>query len=312
MDKISFIIPNFNGEKLLSKNLPKVFSVIKGFEERNKVAVEIVIADDASTDKSLEVIKSFNQPNLVIVENKINKGFSSNVNSAVKKSSGEILVLLNTDVVPEKGFLEPLLQHFKDEQVFAVGCLEKSIENGKTVLRGRGVGRWERGLLVHSKGDASKIDTLWVSGGSGAFRKSIWDKIGGLNALYDPFYWEDIDLSYRAKKAGYKVLFEPKSIVIHEHEKGAIRSKFSKFKVKSTAFRNQFTFVWLNADSDTLLKHFLLIPYFKLKALISLDLAFFVGLTKAFLRLPVIFAERWKLQKLFVKKDKEVTPVTNK
>ncbi|MBU2632447.1 glycosyltransferase [Patescibacteria group bacterium] len=309
MNKISFIIPSYNGEALLKKNLPKVFEVISDFKEKNKIEVEIVVADDGSKDKSLEVLEAFkeNFKELIIVKNTINKGFSSNVNSAVAKSSGEILILINTDVIPQKGFLEPLLKHFKDEKVFAVGCLEKSVENGEIILRGRGLGEWKRGLLIHRRGEVDKKNTLWVSGGSGAFRKSIWDKIGGLNTLYDPFYWEDIDLSYKAQKAGYSVLFEPESMVMHEHEKGTIKSGFSKFKVKKTAFRNQFTFVWLNlTDKDILIKHILLIPYYKIKALISLDFAFFMGLSDAWIRIPKILAERKKIQKIFVKKDKEV------
>ena len=48
--------------------------------------------------------------------------------------------------MPEKDFLKPLMEHFNDESVFAVGCMDKSIENGKTVLRGRGIGKWKKGF----------------------------------------------------------------------------------------------------------------------------------------------------------------------
>jgi len=109
--------------------------------------------------------------------------------------------------------------------------MDESIEHGKVVLRGRGIGKWQRGFLTHSLGDLNKTDTLWVSCGSGAFRASIYRKIGGLNNIYNPFYWEDIDLSYKAQKAGFKVIFEPKSKVIHEHSKGAIASNYKPFRI---------------------------------------------------------------------------------
>ena len=71
-------------------------------------------------------------------------------------------------------------------------------------------------MLVHSRGEVNKTNTLWVNGGSGAFRKSIWEDLGGFDELYNPFYWEDIDLSYRAKKAGYKIIYVPTAKVYHK------------------------------------------------------------------------------------------------
>ena len=232
--KLSIIIPNYNGEELCKKNLPKIFDAITLHKDGE---VEIIVIDDCSTDNSLNALEvlettvksSYLNIKLKIIKNEKNLGFSSTVNIGVKEAKGDIAILLNTDVIPERGFLVSLLPHFKDNKVFAVGCMDKSTENGKVVLRGRGIGAWKRGLLVHSRGEVNKTNTLWVGGGSGAFRKSIWDKLGGFSSLYNPFYWEDIDLSYRAAKSGYKILFEPNSVVVHEHDKGAIKKKFSSF-----------------------------------------------------------------------------------
>lgn len=295
---ISIVIPNYNGEALLKKNLPKVFSSLEGYIS------EVIVVDDASEDESIKFLKT---QKVKILRNSKNMGFSSTVNKGVKAAKGEIVVLLNTDVSPERNFLKPLLPHFKDPQIFGVGCLDKSYEKGKIIERGRGVGKWSRGFLVHSRGEVDKNNTLWVSGGSGAFRKSIWEKLGGLNELYNPFYWEDIDLSYRALKSGYKVLFEKKSIVNHEHEKGTIKRTYSEFKIKTTAYRNQFIFVWENAtDLPLQFSHVLFLPYHLAKALISRDWAFFVGFIKAFILLPKIIQSSFKYQKFFVKSDKAV------
>jgi len=298
---LSVVIPNYNGQDLLKKNLPKVLAAVGD--------AEVIIVDDASTDASALVISDLKSqiPNLKLIKNELNLGFSSTVNRGVKEASGDIIILLNTDVIPEKKFLEPLLLRFRNEKIFAVGCMDKSMEEGKIVLRGRGVGAWKRGFLIHSRGEVDKTTTLWVSGGSGAFRKTIWEKLGGFNSLYNPFYWEDIDLSYRAVKSGYKVLFEPKSVVVHEHEKGAIKKKFSSMQIKSIAYRNQFIFVWKNTtDLDLQLNHLFWFPYHLIKAFARLDISFFKGFLSAFLLLPKVIKSRFKDQKLFIKDDKEV------
>ncbi|OGH20254.1 MAG: hypothetical protein A3D74_04425 [Candidatus Levybacteria bacterium RIFCSPHIGHO2_02_FULL_37_13] len=314
---ISIIIPNYNGEELLRKNLPKVFEAAKYWHEQQGGQTEIIVVDDCSKDNSIEEIKyqiskiknTYKISKIVIkyLINDMNLGFASTVNRGVKESQGEIVILINTDVRPEKDFLIPLLSHFKDEDVFAVGCMDKSIEDGKTILRGRGIGKWQRGFLVHARGEVDKINTLWVNGGSGAFRKSIWDKLGGFDELYSPFYWEDIDLSYRAIKSGFKILFEPKSIVVHEHEKGAIKSAYSSFKIKTIAYKNQFIFVWKNATDPKLqLLHVFWLPYHFIKTLANGEWVFVLGFFQAFIRLPRVIKSKNHSQKYFIKSDKQV------
>lgn len=295
---ISVVIPNYNGEDLLKKNLPYVFSSVKGYTS------EIIVVDDCSNDGSIEFLK---KQKVRILRNNKNQGFSSTVNKGVGLAKGEIVILLNTDVRPQKDFLKPLLSHFSDPNVFAVGCLDKSVEKEGIVLRGRGIGKWQKGFLVHSRGEINKDNTLWASGGSSAFRKSIWKKLRGLNELYNPFYWEDIDLSYRALKSGYKVIFEKQSIVFHEHERGAIKKKYSESQVKRIAYRNQIIFVWENT-TDFLLQflHLIYLPYHLFRAILGADMAFLLGFLDAFVLLPKIIQSSFRAQKEFIKSDREV------
>src|SRR5258706_3277945 len=308
---ISVVIPNFNGKNLLRKNIEKVLHV---FDAYKKGYVEIIITDDASQDGSVDFIKEYIQKNslnvsIQLLENASgkNKGFSTNVNKGVARATGDIVILLNTDVVPHADFLDPLIMHFKDDNVFAVGCMDESIESGKTVLRGRGVGKWRRGFLIHGPGKLDKTSTLWVGGGSGAFKKEIWDKLGGLNELYNPFYWEDIDISYRAQKAGHIVLFEKESVVQHEHETGSIKKNYKPSSIKKIAYRNQFYFTWLNAtDRMILLSHIVFLPLFLLKALLKKDIEFISGFFMAVRNIARVMRERKGIQKLVKKSDKEI------
>ncbi len=280
-----------------------------------KGKVEIIIPDDPSTDNSAKVIKDF--INSIKEKNIIGKtisnidpdksGFSKNVTRAVKIASGDILILLNSDVTPHKDFLTSLLPHFKDKHVFAVGCMDESIERDQKVLRGRGIGCWKRGFLVHSIGNLDKNNTLWASGGSSAFNKKIWDQIGGLEELYNPFYWEDIDLSYRALKSGFTIMFEKSSVVVHEHAKGSIQTMFDSEKIKKIAYRNQFIFVWLNiTDPKLLLSHIAWLPYHLLTALLRMDWPFYYGFFTAVQKLNEVLKKRKKYGKKFIKTDKEI------
>jgi len=295
---VSVVIPNWNGVYLMEKHLKKTIEVTPN--------AEIIVCDDVSSDGSVEYLKK-NFPNVIVVANKKRQGFAGNVNSGVAKATGDIVILLNTDVEPEKGYLSPLLAHFEDDNVFAVGCLEKSWENEKTILRGRGVAQWRKGYYIHARGEVDKSDTAWVSGGSGAFRRSMWNTLGGMDTLFNPFYWEDIDLSYRARKAGWKIVFESKSIVGHYHESGVIKSKYTTSDVKRISFRNQFIFIWKNLSDPTILaSHILWTPIRLLQAILRGDMLFIQGYILAMLRYMQIFAKRQKQSKLWKTEDSQL------
>ncbi|EKD90496.1 MAG: glycosyl transferase family protein [uncultured bacterium] len=238
---VSIVIPNWNGEERLRRNLPKVLEV--GDVD------EIIVVDDGSTDGSVQLLER-EFPKVKLIKKQKNSGFSSTVNLGVKEAKGELIFLLNSDAVPARDCLKFILPHFKDPRVFSVG-----LNNG---------GSWswakfEDGYFWHyqSKEKTPKIhQTLWVSGGSGVFRKDIWEKLGGLDELFDPFYEEDLDLGYRATKRGYINLWEPKAIVEHGKTKGVIEENFSKSSVSAIAQRNQLLFIWKNiTDEDLFMQH---------------------------------------------------------
>lgn len=303
---IDVVIPNYNGAELLKENLPKLIEQVKEYK------VSIIIVDDCSEKNEFEEIKDFikkqRNKNITLLRNEKNLGFSATVNRGVAESNADFVVLLNTDVAPERKFLEAAVQDLRlDKNLFGVGFMDKSIEGEKIVFRGRGVASWEKGFLVHRRGEVDKADTFWISGGSSIVQREIFMKLGGFDSLFNPFYWEDIDLSYRARKSEFNLRFEPKSIVEHRHTEGSIKKHYGDFQIKTIAYRNQFIFIWKNiTDINLIWSHLFWLPYNILSAIARFDIPFFLGFLFAVKRLPMILNKRRLQKKYYKKHDSEL------
>jgi hypothetical protein len=100
--------------------------------------------------------------------------------------------------------------------------------------------------------------------------------------------------------------------VRHEHEKGAIKTKFKPNRVKKIVYRNQFIFAWKNSDNSNLFKNIIWLPYHLINSIISGDYVMFLGFVSAVTRLPGILKSRIKAHKLFKYSDSEIISlVTN-
>jgi len=286
--KVSLIIPNYNGQSLLAKNLPAVLKACRAWQE---TGWEIIVVDDASTDKSISFLKK-EYSQIKVVKHQKNQRFAAACNSGVKAAQGEIIVLLNNDVRPEVNFLKPLLFPFQDKEVFAVGCQEKDFRKGKIVYSGRGLGEFKKGFLVHRRAkDQNQKETLWTTGGSMAVSREKWQQLGGMDTLFRPAYWEDIDLSWRAKEKGWRILFEPESVVNHHHETTNAFA-LGKRQMNVFAYKNQFLFVWKNGNLKKLLEHLVWLPYHLAKTALRGDFLFWQGFAKALVQLPELIVKK--------------------
>lgn len=301
--KVSVVIPSFNGRELLSKNLPFVLAACSAW---NKKGWEVIVVDDASNDGTCNFLRK-TYPQIKFVIHLENKRFAVACNSGVKAAKGDIIVLLNNDVVPHEDFLEPLVDLFADNKVFAVGCREKDQKGKNSILSGVGVMAFKRGLVIHWRGqDQDALETSWVTGGSGAFDRRKWLEIGGMDPLFRPAYEEDRDLSYRAKKHGWKILFEPKSIVDHHHET-TNKIVFGNEMINVISFKNQFLFVWKNiTDFSFLLQHFLWLSYHLSVTNLRTRGLLMKGFFLALKQLPEALKSRKKVKRLFILPDKEI------
>lgn len=242
--EISIVIPNWNGKDLLEKNLPFVMAAKENKKNHIK---EIIIIDDGSSDDSVSFLKKNFAGEIRLIVHTINRGFATSINTGVRMAKGELVCLLNTDVVPRVDFLESIDSDFKEKKVFAVSLHEEGYGPAK--------GKFVDGFIVHQGMPESESvqESFWASGGSCVLRRSIFLSLKGMDdELLSPYYWEDIDLSYRAQKRGFIVLWDPRAKVVHEHE-STVR-KLNQKKVQRIRERNQLLFVWKNLTSRSLMK----------------------------------------------------------
>ena len=236
---ISIVIPNFNGEELLIKNLP---SVIEAKKNKKNNILEIIVVDDASQDSSAKILKEEFKGEVRVFSHTKNKGFAATVNTGVRMAKGNFVCLLNSDVIPSKNFLETMVEDFEDKQVFGVSLHEKGFGYAK--------GKFLDGFIVHEgmPETGTVTETFWASGGSSVLRRETFMELKGLDEVLLPFYWEDLDLSYRAQKRGYKVLWDPRANVVHHHE--STYGKLNQKYVQRMRERNHLLFIWKNLTSS--------------------------------------------------------------
>lgn len=275
--KTSVVIPNWNGRELLEKNLPKVLAI---------GADEVIIIENGSTDGSLEYLQKHKaqsiKHNLKIIENERNLGFARAVNQGFLAAKGDLVVLLNTDVIPQKDILKNILPHFKSDDVFAVSLNE----GGWSWARGY----FKKGLIEHEPGEKTSEPhiSFWASGGSAVFDRIKWLSLNGFNLIYEPFYWEDTDISYRAQKKGWIVLWEPRATVEHKHEV-TVGKHPQASKKDLIAQRNQILFFWCNITSFGMwITHLLWLPIKLLRP------GYWIPLISAIVKIPQVALQRVK------------------
>jgi GT2 family glycosyltransferase len=292
--KWSFVIPNYNGAKLLENNLPSVLTAANGHE--------VIVVDDASTDNSLMLLKN-KFKNVLVAEHSQNLGFAAACNSGVKLAKGELVMLLNSDCSPRKNIIGCLEIHFKDDLVFSVGCMEKYSEE----YRGKSIGKFMHGLVKHAAApDRLFGPTFWSFGAAAAYNREKWMEIGGMDTLFRPAYWEDIDISYNAWKRGWKVLFEPKAVVNHNQET-TNQKVFGLSKMKVMSTKNQFLFIWKNiSEIKLILNHLFWLPLILSRAFVKNDYYTIQGFKLAIVQLNEALSKRKKSAKYHKLNDSEI------
>jgi len=210
---VSIIIPVYNQWNYTYDCLYSIF------ENTKDVSYEIIIADDNSTDETKDVQKHVK--NIVVARNEKNLGFLLNCKNAARKARGKYLLFLNNDTQVQNEWLKWLVDLAeKDEKIGLVGSKlvypDGRLQEAGGIIWKDGSG-WNYGRLDDpEKPEYNYVKEVdYVSGASILVRKDLWDKIGGFDERYVPAYFEDSDLAFEVRKHGYKVVYQPKSVVVH-------------------------------------------------------------------------------------------------
>lgn len=284
---VSVVIPNYNGQHLLEQHLPAVLSSMRDDDE-------LIIIDDCSTDQSWtwlqQQFSSGSWKNgkksgpVQLLRNDANQRFAVSCNTAVEQATRPLIFLINSDVAPHKNTITQLTTHFADERVFAVGCLEyeQTDKTGKPLLGGKNVLEFKRGMFVHRRADSFETgETAWASGGSSMFDREKWLSLGGFDLDYYPAYWEDIDLSTRARECGWTVIFDADAKVDHHHET-TNTTTFGQKKMQRMSWQHAHTYTLKHATLLQKLQYYLWQPYWWVKLPLfapqQLELLFFLAI----------------------------------
>ena len=320
MKSLSIIIPTYNGLDLLKKLLPSIFSFIP-----EPQTSDLIIVDDGSRDGTENYLRN-HFPQVKVVSLEKNKGFGTACNTGVSKANHDLILILNNDVLIKSDFLSKGLRSFNgenstDQKLFAVSC--KVLKgDGKLLYQGRTEAFFRRGEIVITLLEDKRGETFYASGVMMIFRKEIFLELGGFDDLYHPFYWEDVDLCYRALKRGYKILYEPENWIYHKDQTTTVFSKrgrvalfFAKMRARIIQERNQYLFTWKNVlDGGLIFRHILWIPIHLLLSFRNKDHIFkSIGFLFALMRLKKALEKRKKEKgKIYPLKDRQILSVITK
>lgn len=217
--KLAIVILNWNGEALLKKFLP---SVIEHSGE-----ADIYVADNASTDGSVEFIKA-NFPSVNIIQNGENGGYAKGYNDALKHVGADVFCLLNNDVEVTENWLDPIVVEFQNHPETAIVQPKILDYRNKTCFEYAGAAGgfidklgypFCRGRIFNTieqdKGQFNDTaDIFWVSGACMFIKKDVFDTLGGFDETFFA-HMEEIDLCWRAFNLGLKSKYIGASIIYH-------------------------------------------------------------------------------------------------
>ncbi len=250
------VILNWNGKKFLEKFLPNVIQF-------SKDDADIIIADNASTDDSVDFLKT-NFPEIRIISNEKNYGFAEGYNQALAKVDADYYVLLNSDIEVSENWIRPVIElmeqdpmiaacqpkikSFHDKSLFeyagaAGGFIDKY---GYPFCRGRLFQFLEEDLGQYD--DA--IEVFWATGACMFVKAPLFHEYHGLDGDFFA-HMEEIDFCWRLKNNGYRIMYCPCSTVYHVG--GGTLPKVSSRKTYLN-FRNNMTLLYKNLEKKRLLK----------------------------------------------------------
>ncbi len=220
INRVAVVILNWNGKSFLEKFLP---SIVKF----NNDYTQIIVADNNSTDDSLNFIKQ-HYPNIQLIINDQNYGFAQGYNEALKHIDSEYVVLLNSDVEVTCNWIEPIIELMDSDKTIAACQPKLKDYNNQSYFEYAGAAGgfidflgypFCRGRIFNymeeDKGQYDdNVEIFWATGACIFVRNEYYHQVGGLDNHFFA-HMEEIDLCWRFKNLGYKIMYVATSTVYH-------------------------------------------------------------------------------------------------
>jgi hypothetical protein len=240
MLKVSIVIVTYNSSNVIEENITSLYKFVKGID------FEIIVVDNNSKDDTLLKVQNIS-PEIIVIANKDNRGFAYANNQAFKVAHGNLVLILNPDIIfTEQTNLLGLAQKLMDNPsigilaprlFYASGVVQESARGFPTplaqIVRGLKLERTFGGFSFYQKFviavDEIKTDLTvdWVIGAFMLIKKDVLKKVNYLDERYF-MYYEDTDLCLTVKKSGFKVVYTPVFSGIHKYQRESSKSFFSK------------------------------------------------------------------------------------
>jgi len=206
--RVSIVIPVWNGASVIADCLKAVYA------STGDELADVICVDNASEDESADCIAT-HYPQARLLRQLVNLGFAGGVNAGIAAASGDVLVLLNQDCLPEAGWLKAVLNVFSQySNTGIVGCTifhtDGTLDHaGAKMIRPRAMGTHLNDVI-----DAPR-PADYVTGSAFGIHHKVIDRAGWLDEDFYPAYYEEADYCYRARHAGFEVMYAPKARVRH-------------------------------------------------------------------------------------------------
>jgi GT2 family glycosyltransferase len=256
----AFVIPTWNGKHFLKNCLDSIYN-----QTYKNIAVYLV--DNGSVDGTKKYIKE-NYPKVKLIWLKKNLGFAKGTNigvkSALKQKEIKYIVCVNNDTVLDKSFLTNLVNTAEENEKTGIVVAKIMFPNGRinslgTYIRLNGYGG---NISIGEKDREVKSEEVFGVNSAFLAKRQVFEQVGLFDECFISYY-EDIDFSIRARKAGWKIILEPKAIIFHHHS--GTYGTFSKRKLYFTE-RNRLIVLAKHYSLLDFLKGFFFGPYYLLKS----------------------------------------------
>jgi GT2 family glycosyltransferase len=244
MPPLSIVVTNYNGRSTLQAYLPQVIARAQEFP-----GSEVVLVDDASQDDSVEWLRR-EHPEVKLVVHPVNTGFPDAANDGFRAASHPWVMLLSSDMVPEPGCIEKMFALLEtDESILSISGPQ--IEPDDKHLCGRFRGHFWRGSLRVRDHEEQPLESdgrvfHQFQNAVGLYRRANFLAVGGFCSLFTPFYFEEVDLSFRAWKLGYRILYCPEAAIRHYTDASSICAAHKRRERRAQHRIHQYYMFWKN------------------------------------------------------------------